>query len=126
MLAFDSNLAPIVGQQVTLDESAGSDSSARLDLLEARAAAGECDVVAHGLFRGDPTGLLFDPASGSFLTDRSHHDPIADARLRALAGAGAATLTFTAVPPGTGRRIGIDRDLDGVLDGDAREHALRW
>ena len=27
-------------------------------------------------------------------------------------------LTFTAVPPGSGRRIGIDRDLDGVLDGD--------
>jgi hypothetical protein len=24
---------------------------------------------------------------------------------------------FTAVPPGSGRRIGIDRDLDDVLDG---------
>ena len=42
--------------------------------------------------------------------------PVADADLRALAGD--ADLTFTAVPPGSGRRIGIDRDLDGVLDGD--------
>jgi hypothetical protein len=25
-------------------------------------------------------------------------------------------ITFTAVPPGEGRRSGIDRDLDGVLD----------
>jgi hypothetical protein len=24
------------------------------------------------------------------------------------------------VPPGSGRRIGIDRDLDGALDGDER------
>jgi hypothetical protein len=27
-------------------------------------------------------------------------------------------LTYTCTPPGSGQRIGIDRDLDGVLDGD--------
>ena len=27
-------------------------------------------------------------------------------------------LTFTCVPWGSGERIGIDRDLDGVLNGD--------
>jgi hypothetical protein len=27
-------------------------------------------------------------------------------------------LTFTCVPPGTGTRIGIDRDEDGVYDAD--------
>jgi len=121
MLAFDSNLAPIVGQQATLDEAAGADTTARLDLLEARAAAGECDLVAHGLFHGEPTGFLFDPATNAFLPDRSHRDPVADAHLRTLAGAGRATLTFTAVPPGSGRRAGIDRDLDGNLDGDRDE-----
>jgi hypothetical protein len=27
-------------------------------------------------------------------------------------------ITYTCVPVGSGRRIGIDRDEDGVLDGD--------
>ena len=31
-----------------------------------------------------------------------------------------ATLTFTAAPPGSGRRMGIDRDEDGYPDGDER------
>jgi hypothetical protein len=38
--------------------------------------------------------------------------------------AGDAELTFTAVPSGSGQRIGIDRDLDGVLDGDERSGRL--
>lgn len=29
-------------------------------------------------------------------------------------------VTFTAVPPGEGRRSGLDRDLNGVLDGVRR------
>ncbi|HVU50018.1 MAG TPA: hypothetical protein VHL80_05000 [Polyangia bacterium] len=120
MLAFDSNLAPIVGQQVTLDEAAGPDSLARLGLLELRAAAGECDLVGHGVVRGRSVGVLFDPPSGAFLVDRSHEAPISDSRLRALTRGDGVTLTFTAVPPGSGRRIGIDRDLDGTLDGDER------
>jgi hypothetical protein len=36
--------------------------------------------------------------------------------LRALARR--SPLTFTAVPPGSGERIALDRDDDGVLDGD--------
>jgi hypothetical protein len=31
---------------------------------------------------------------------------------------GVSTLTFTCVPPGSGYRIGIDRDADGIADGD--------
>jgi DNA-binding beta-propeller fold protein YncE len=123
MLAFDSNLAPIVGQQVTLTEGAGDDVMARIDLLEARAGAGECDVVVHGVSRGAAVGYLYDPARGAFLPDRAHRPAIADVALRAAACDG--ELTFTAVPPGTGRRIGLDRDLDGVLDGDeAQGHLL--
>jgi hypothetical protein len=29
-------------------------------------------------------------------------------------------LTYTCAPPGSGERIGIDRDLDGHVDGDER------
>jgi len=48
MLAFDTNLAPIVGQQVTLTAATRRAVSPRIDLLVARADAGECDLVAKG------------------------------------------------------------------------------
>ena len=35
------------------------------------------------------------------------------------AGTPGQELTFTCVPPGSGVRLGIDRDLDEVLDGDS-------
>jgi len=48
---------------------------------------------------------------------RRRHRPGAGARsLRALRRVG--PLTFPAVPPRSGRRIALDRDLDGVLGGD--------
>ena len=128
MMAFDSNLAPIVGQQATLAAAtAGDDVAARIDLLEARAVAGDCDLVVHGVVRGAPVGFLFVPATGKFAPDRAYGRLLSDSGLRALAEDGA--LTFTAVPPGSGRRIGIDRDMDGVLDGDERDPftvAGRW
>jgi DNA-binding beta-propeller fold protein YncE len=114
MLAFDSNLAPVVGQQATLGGSSGD--PARVDLLEARAAEGECDLVVKGRRLGRNVGFLFDPATHSFRPDVTHAPRVSDAKLRRIARDG--ELTFTAVPPGSGVRIGIDRDLDGVLDGD--------
>jgi DNA-binding beta-propeller fold protein YncE len=116
MLAFDSNLAPIVGQQVTLDATGGVGAGSRIDLLEARAAAGECDLVVHGFFGTRVFGFLYDPATRTFLPDTLHGMAMTDAGLRALRRIG--PLTFTAVPPQSGVRVGLDRDLDGVLDGD--------
>jgi hypothetical protein len=119
MMAFDSNLAPIVGQQATLTAQGGGDILGRVDLLEARAVAGECDLVVTGVVRGRPRGFLMEVATGLFVPDSVHRRPVADSELRALARN--TELTFMAVPPGSGRRIGIDRDLDGVLNGDERE-----
>jgi DNA-binding beta-propeller fold protein YncE len=116
MMSFDSNLAPIVGQQVTLTAASGTDVGARIDLLERRAVAGECDLVVHGMVRDAPAGFLFLTTTGQFAPDRARGRILSDARLRALGADG--PLTFTAVPRGNGRRIGLDRDQDGVLDGD--------
>ena len=46
LLAFDSNHAPIVGQQATLSTFSPSEIDARIDLMVARAEAGECDLIA--------------------------------------------------------------------------------
>jgi hypothetical protein len=116
MMAFDSNLGPIVGQQVTLTARSGAADAERLALLEARAAAGECDLVVDGLLGDRRFGMLYEPRTGTFIPDVAHGAKLPDRALRAIRLV--SELTFTAVPPRSGRRIALDRNLDGVLDGD--------
>ena len=119
LLAFDSNLAPIVGQQVTLTAASRRAAAARIDLLRARADAGECDLVAKGRFADREVGFLY-LGGGQFQPDRRASPVLQDDPLRQLAAASDAALTYTCVPVGSGARIAIDRDLDGALDGDER------
>ena len=117
MLAFPSNLKPIVGQQITLTASNAAVVAPRIQLLEQRAAAGDCDLVAKADLPDREHGFLY--TGSQFTCDEKGAPPLSDASLRSLAK-GAWTVTFTCVPPGSGVRIGIDRDLDGILDGDAQ------
>jgi DNA-binding beta-propeller fold protein YncE len=119
MLAFDSNLAPIVGQQVTLTAGTAAATTPRIQLLKARAEAGECELVAKGRLAQQELGFLY-LGGGLLKSDRKGVPPVSDAALRTLIIAGEGALTYTCTPPGSGQRIGIDRDLDGVLDGDER------
>jgi len=117
MLAFDSNLAPIVGQQATLDATNAAVVGPRIDLLLQRDQAGECDVVVKGTVAGEARGWVWS-GSGAFLPDREAEPVLSDAALRAFAAAPGQTLTYTCMPPGSGRRAGIDRDEDGFFDRD--------
>jgi DNA-binding beta-propeller fold protein YncE len=133
IMAFDSLLPPIVGQQVTLEGARDAAVDARIDLLIARAQASlvwpaaepttECDLVAHGVEAGRMRGWLREP-SGLFRTDRASEAPVELSALRALAST-SSPFTFTCVPPGAGERSAIDRDEDGMLDGDDLEPASR-
>jgi hypothetical protein len=82
-----------------LTGSNGAAAGARIDLLEARAQAHECDLVVKGLVNGAASGMLYDPASGLFTGGLS------DPNLRAMAQTAGGELTFTCVPPGNGLRI---------------------
>jgi DNA-binding beta-propeller fold protein YncE len=113
LFAFDSNLKPIVGQQVTFTGHNEAAALPRLELMIARADAGDCELVAK---RG-ARGYLY-VGGGMFRPDRSHDPFVPGAVLRALAREPRGEVTFTCVPPGSGARIGIDRNDDGVLDGD--------
>ena len=138
MLAFDTNFAPIVGQQVTLTSTNGLVADPRVDLLVARADtpwtitdnnntpipnARECELVVKGnVLAGPDAGARgwVRRSDGSFLSDRN--TVYTEAALRALAGTPGQELTFTCFPPGTsagatGQRAGIDRDEDTRLDG---------
>src|SRR5262249_38168501 len=84
VLAYDSNLAPIVGQQVTLTATSGRDVHARIDLLLDRAAHGECDVVVKGVLGGRIRGWV-RTAQGTFASDFGGEAAITDGVLRAQA-----------------------------------------
>jgi len=120
MLAFPTNLAPIVGQQITLGAANSPAVTARVDLLRRRADAGDCDLVAKAEIDDVEAGFVYVGA-GLFRTDRRVRPPVSDAALRSLATEFGHPVTYTCVPRGSGLRIGIDRDGDGVLDGDERD-----
>jgi DNA-binding beta-propeller fold protein YncE len=116
LLVFDSNLAPVVGQQATLTATNGGAVMGRVELLLARARQGECEVVVRGRESGRELGFLYRPASGDFLSNRMNEGAWSKEQLLARLPHG--PLTFTAAPGGSGHRLALDRDLDGVLDGD--------
>ncbi len=129
LMEFDSDLAPIVGQQITLDSTNSAVAGPRIDLLLQRAQASfnsavlggavtECDLIAKGVFGGVLRGAVYDPVTGLFRQDREVAPFLTDAQLRARASSSGQEVTYTCVPPGSGVRAGIDRDDDGVLDGD--------
>src|SRR5262245_24800456 len=128
VLAFDSDLAPIVGQQVTLTSTNAVVAGPRIDLLIQRASTpfiskvlggpvSECELVVKATVAGKQRGWV-RLLGGAFQSDKAAEPPLSDAALRALAATPGQELTYTCVPPGSGPRMGIDRDEDGVRDGD--------
>jgi hypothetical protein len=136
---FDSGLAPATLYSVLVD--GGAMVNANMDLVEfflldqARAGTptlrGNCDVVAHGIIDlGSgrvPVGMVyralpdkFDLSSSALQTtwEGQLGHPIRVADVRGLAVQGHALLLFAGVPSGSGERIGIDRDRDGLRDDD--------
>jgi DNA-binding beta-propeller fold protein YncE len=119
LLAFDSDLAPIVGQQVTLTSTNAAVVGPRIDLLIQRAGAPfvskalngavtECDLVAQVAVNGRIMGYLYDPVAGNFIPDDgSAH--VSDATLRALAATPGQEITYTAGTPGSGPRLAFAR-----------------
>jgi len=117
-LAFDAEQFPVVGQQITRTSTNGATVDPRINLLVARASTinpTECDLVVKGTIAGEQRGAWL--TGGVFQTDRSD-ETLSDAAVRALANTPGQELTFTCVPPGSGERIGVDRDEDGFYDRD--------
>ncbi len=133
MQVFPSDLAPIVGQQVTLNPTllSGSDATAvnaRVDLLLQRAGApfsseilgglgGECDVVAQVVEVGGTLPRSYQRLSSALFLPDDGGPAIGAATLRAKATLAGQEVTFTCTTPGAGPRMGVDRDLDLALNG---------
>jgi YVTN family beta-propeller protein len=107
-LSKDSHAA--VGQQETLTSPT---ATARAGQLLALARSTKVDLVAHA----GSAGYAFDAAADRFLTaDGSTSLTVAELQSRISSSV---PLTLTLVPRGLARRLGIDRDGDGI--GNASE-----
>ena len=115
MLAFDTDVAPVVGQQVTLTNTNSGAVGPRITLLEQRAgtqfvskslggSTTECDLVAKFVQGGAQKSFIFNPAAGNFVAGDGT-TTLSDSALRAIAATSGQEVTFTAVPPGSGIRI---------------------
>ena len=106
-----------VGKQITLDGTNNDDPgvTALLDRMAAMADDGDLGLVVRGRQNDRVRGYAY-VGGGWFQSDRAG-EQITDSALRAAALEGS-ELTWTLVPLGSETRIGIDRDTDGVLDGD--------
>lgn len=120
IMAFESDLFPIVGQQLTWSGVASEAARLRRELLAARTAAGDAELVvdvtdatgARSWWSAD--GVQAQPA-------RRHASQVPLASLWEEAERKAAHVTLTAVPPAEGVRRAVDRDGDGAFDLDEAE-----
>jgi YVTN family beta-propeller protein len=128
VLAFDTDLAPVVGQQVTLSSTNSAVATPRITTLVARAAvtynsqvvgdtAKECDLVVKGTIGGVRKGWAGNGAASPTFTPDDGGAAISLASLVAQAATPGQELTFTCATPGSGTRVGINRDRDVRLDG---------
>lgn len=115
MHAMDSNLTPIVGQQVTLNMTNNALTLARIQLMESQMDVGHNGVVVKARIANNQRGW-FRQADGRYQGDDAFGSPMTKAQLLQLANTAGQELTFTAVPLGTEVRMGVDRDNDFVLD----------
>ena len=116
LFAFPTGLAPVVGHQVTLTSTNLGSTQSRLDTFRVRAEAGDCDLVLHGNVDGAPRGYLYT-GGGAYQSSLSAVQTTEEALLASITDDGR-VLTATAVPPGCGTRIALDRDEDTHYDSD--------
>lgn len=110
ILCTETDTRPVVGHT----------STAPSPLLEARAAAGDSDLVARASVGGVMRNFLFHPATGTWISDRAGDPALSTAGLFALSSG----ISLLAVPPGTGARHSVDRDGDGIANFDEPVPAL--
>ena len=108
VMAMDTDLAPVVGQQVTWRPNSNAALETQLNLLKQQAAVtaprAACDLVARASVDGAiHSGLL--QSDGTWLMKSGER--LADAALRNLASV-SQPITFTCLPPGAGRRVALN------------------
>jgi DNA-binding beta-propeller fold protein YncE len=116
IMAFDTGMAPAVGRQLTVAGEPSVENRKLLHLLEIRSAAEECDLAARVWEGKVQRGWLY--RNYSYHADQRGQTPLETAALLDRYRASREPITFTCVPPGDGQRSALDREMNGILDGD--------
>jgi len=126
MQCFDTGMAPAVGYTLTITplNVDRPEIDQQWALLENQVASSNIDLVVKGTLDRTPRGLLFRTGVFSYRSDKAGVGPFNRYQLAAKVRFGD-ILSIMGVPPGSGVRMGIDRDLDGVLDGDVTAPSLQ-
>jgi YVTN family beta-propeller protein len=117
---FDTGMSPAVGYSRTLASTNVSSPGISNDwaLLENQAfPAQTIDLIVKGTIDGQRHGMLYQPGLNVYQPDSTNLPSLTHSQLAAKVLAGD-TLTIMGVPTGSGQRMAIDRDVNGVLDGD--------
>jgi YVTN family beta-propeller protein len=120
---FDTGTAPAVGYSRTITLANLNTSANDWSLLESQAHLTNIDLVVKGTLNGVRHGWVFQPLSGSYQPDTTRMLSMTRSQLSTNLQAMDA-ITIMGVPPGSGVRMGIDRDMDGVLDADVPPPSL--
>ena len=101
LLCFDTGTAPAVGYTITLTAANVIGQKQQMDwaTLQSQAAAVNIDLIARGTIQGQISGLLYQPASKNYLSDKNAL--YTQSQLQAFIEGGD-TLSFMGVSPGTG------------------------
>jgi YVTN family beta-propeller protein len=116
LLCLDTGIAPSVGYTRTVAAPTLAGSASDWSLLEAQAVS-NCDLVVRLHDAGGRRGFFYRPATNDYLADRAAAPAFTRAAIEGLIANGA-TVTVMGVPRGSGQRLGVDRDGDGILDAD--------
>ena len=138
--SLDTGLAPAVGYSRTFTtanvNSAGGSNDWNLLELQANLVNNihlgtggisltNIQLVVKGTIDGTQRGFLYQPSPlNNYRADTTNMPAMTRAQLRAKVLAGD-VLTVMGVPLGSGTRIGIDRNENGILDGDELRPTLR-
>ncbi len=120
---FDTGMPPAAAYAWTLKQAnAGAPSPPSLTLLKPQADLGNIDLIVRGWQSVSGVtrniGLLYDPATNTYLPDTTALGSQTYANLVARAAAGRAVYAFIGVPRRSGTRLAIDQEMDWARDGD--------
>jgi YVTN family beta-propeller protein len=120
LLSFPTGMAPAVGYSRTVSQANATSAAVTNDvaLLEAQARARKIDLIVTGRINGAARGLHYNTSTQRYDQDVAGAPSLTWTQLQSSASSGQSQFTLMGVPPGTGVRMGIDRDADGVLNGN--------
>lgn len=122
LIAFPTESPPILGQQVTVSRVNFDQAQARMQMLINRAKVQrplpECDLIVQTVSEGRQRAWLYNRDSAQFVADSNLLAPLSETTLITSIQNSDNTYLLTCAPWGSGQRMALDRDTDGVMNGD--------